>query len=211
MTAELELPALLGPVQKLLRAGGAVHHGRPVLRDGTLRQRRGVFVRDVDLRDAVVELVPRRPGTLLLCASAPGKVEVELLRVRDMGGRSRTPAELEALADALGEDAAPIAKALFLPAAYTGRNFSLPNYSPLAPYAGKPGTLLGDIGDVIGSLHDRTRLAPSTGVTPAPHPQELRDRSTSSYDGPSTRGPSGVQTIGSMHIRRAVCSASQAW
>ncbi|NHC45947.1 hypothetical protein [Motilibacter aurantiacus] len=146
----LALPPLLGPVRRALRLRTRPMRGVPRLRGAVLEQRRGAFVRRVPLRGATVELVPARPGRLLLRATAGRSIEVELLRVRPGGGRSQPVGELLALADAV--PAGPVALALREQAAYLSRGLALPDFSPLAAQVGRSGTRLGDIADGIGSL-----------------------------------------------------------
>lgn len=149
----LRLPRLLGPVQRVLRVSTLLYRGVPRLEVHDLVQRRGFLVRRVHLRTAALDVLPGRPGRVLLAAEhGRTVVQVELLRVWDTGGRSRTPAELDALAAAVGPARAALLSALQLQATHLRSSFGPPELSPLAAYAGQSGTVLSEIADTIGGL-----------------------------------------------------------
>jgi len=149
----LRLPRLLGPVQRVVRVSTLLYRGVPRLEEYDLVQRRGFLVRRVHLRMAAFDVLPGRPGRVLLAAEhGRTVVQVELLRVWDTGGRSRTPAELDALAAAVGPTRAALLSALQLQATHLRSSFGPPERSPLAAYAGQSGTVLSEIADTIGGL-----------------------------------------------------------
>jgi len=64
----LRLPRLLGPVQRVLRVSTLLYRGVPRLEEHDLVQRRGFLVRRVHLRMAAFDVLPGRPGRVLLAA-----------------------------------------------------------------------------------------------------------------------------------------------
>jgi hypothetical protein len=112
--------------------------GTPLLDDGVLSQRRGLATRRAALATAsAVTVRPRRPRRLtLVVSSAEGSIEVDLLRLGDVNGWSRTAEELEALADGLAPVAAPVAEGLRAQAAFLRSDVPYVSMSPLAPYVG---------------------------------------------------------------------------
>ncbi len=112
--------------------------GAPQLDDGVLSQRHGLTTRRVPLASATAVTVrPRRPRRLtLVVSSADGSIEIDLLRLGDVNGWSRTAEELEALADGLAPVAGPVAEALHAQAAFLRSDVPYVSMSPLAPYLG---------------------------------------------------------------------------
>jgi hypothetical protein len=148
--SRIELPRLRARWRRPFAAVAWPVHGRPVLLDGELRQRRWFRFHRVVLATADVAVQPRRPRRLVLRVSSGARVvEADLLRLTDTGGWSRTPGELEALAGDLDAVAAPLAGALRQQAAFLRGDVPYLSFSPLAPYVGRDGTVMDDIGHML--------------------------------------------------------------
>lgn len=146
----MELPRLRAAWRRPFAALAWPVRGRPVLADGVLRQRRWFRGHRVELATADVTVQPRRPRRLALRASSGASaVEVDLLRLNVSNGWSRTPEELEALAEGLDAVAAPLAGALRQQAAFVRGDVPFLSFSPLAPYVGRDGSVIEDIGHAL--------------------------------------------------------------
>lgn len=146
----MELPRLRARWWRPFAALAWPVRGRPVLTEGELRQRRGLRVHRVELATADVTVQPRRPQRLAVrTASGTSVVEVDLLRLTGTNGWSRTPEELEALADGLDAVAAPVAGALRQQVAFLRGDVPYLSFSPLAPYVSRDGSVIEDIGHAL--------------------------------------------------------------
>jgi hypothetical protein len=129
----------LGPAwTRPLTALRATVSSTPHLDGGVLSQRRGLTTRRAALASATaVSVRPRRPRRLtLVVSSADGSIEVDLLRLGDVNGWSRTAEELEALADGIAPVAGPVAGALRTQAAFLRSDVPYVSMSPLAAFVG---------------------------------------------------------------------------
>ncbi|MFP5336256.1 MAG: hypothetical protein ACLGIV_13190 [Actinomycetes bacterium] len=148
--SRMELPRLRARWRRPFAALAWPVRGRPVLAGGVLRQRRWFRSHRVELATAGVTVQPRRPRRLALrVSSGASAVEVDLLRLTVTDGWSRTPEELDALADALDAVAAPVAGALRQQAAFLRGDVPYLSFSPLAPYVGRDGSVIEDIGHAL--------------------------------------------------------------
>jgi hypothetical protein len=156
MAEAIALPPLYGPVRRTTRAPRLVLRGVPVLEGNDLVQRRSAGTLRVVLPIAEVELVPRRPERLGLRVRNHDEawIEVELLRLGSTvgSGRSRTPAELDALAGALRDRHEQVRDALRAQALSLRAHGAVPAHSALASSVGKAGTAVGSFFSALGDL-----------------------------------------------------------
>jgi hypothetical protein len=140
------LPPLHGRWLRATRAPGRLLHGVPRLEGGALVRCGASGTVRVEIVTADVDFRALRPARLdLRATSAAGHVDIELLRIGTGWARTRSPEELDVLAEACGPANAKAAELLLAQAAHLRSRLGVPEISPMAAMVGPEQTRMGSV------------------------------------------------------------------